>query len=800
MLTVAVVGPAIDNYSKTLQLKESDNAARQIYMAAQHRAQLLNMNGELESIVADMPDMYSLYSDLPASSIKLPPSVSGTNKYVTSTMLQSSNPADDVFKSLLPSTAIDPYCWKGFFLIAYDEQGQVVDVIFSRKAPDPGRVKYDYGWLNLEKEYLDITFPPVILHGRSTTFVGYYGSRINGVFPVSFDSSVEALPAPILSANNGQTYVVTAQVWSPTGLADTIQMVPTLEINGQEIKGNDALQNAGVVVSAPYKTALPTDAQYPLTAHMWTYTYDLTNVKNPGNGNFNFLTSVSGYVSPGVITKEALYFMGTSSSMSGNCLYANYTVTDNTHAVSLTTLRHLKNLSALKDAVTGSENQVAVKQLADIDCAEYSSSGTPVPFEPLTVPLLASYEGSNYTLRNLYIMKYDSDKVKNVGLFASISKTVAFKNLKVEYPRVTNTYDNAQVGVLAGNVDRGVTCENVRIERAQVMASGQSVRAGGFFGATGTLFNDGRSGGKASYTACSFINGSVRALDKYGSVGGFVGYNNCVATITQSRVCWEPQPEFTTGGTASERVKNAYSNMYYQLFRSIHGTNAARIIGTKAGGFVGYSRQDARFDNKCYAATSVSYPVFDDTYPGMCGSFVGQGEHGTQIDLANSWGNCLMWIRGQVTSMSDVSMASQVTMMNMGPSNILSDGKTMSYGSWWQPSALNTDFSFTVQPPNLTVQLPLSSVTTYTFSLVFNSPVSESCSFLAVSDKDGINVSTKWDVGSTPTCTIEVPQDAAAGTYTVTVICSYNNKEVSYATIPVVINAPATAAQVTEAP
>lgn len=122
LLAVSMV--AVVTYRDYLKISELDNAAREISMAAQNRAVLLDGRGSLERLTVK-EDGSNQLEDIEVS-VGDGESVTMDFYYISST--------DEAIKQLLPGETIDPALWNGQFYIVYEpESASVTDVFYAEK-------------------------------------------------------------------------------------------------------------------------------------------------------------------------------------------------------------------------------------------------------------------------------------------------------------------------------------------------------------------------------------------------------------------------------------------------------------------------------------------------------------------------------------------------------------------------------------------------------------------------------------------------------------------------------------------
>ena len=137
LLAIAMVG--VIRYIDVLKIAELDNAAREIYMAAENRAVLLSGAQRLDGLVPTGND----HKVNTAASSALPYDATGEsgetgNLYYVS----KADLATGTAKDLLADGSIDPALWDGDFYIVYDmTSGSVRDVFYAEKDKNAGKAE-----------------------------------------------------------------------------------------------------------------------------------------------------------------------------------------------------------------------------------------------------------------------------------------------------------------------------------------------------------------------------------------------------------------------------------------------------------------------------------------------------------------------------------------------------------------------------------------------------------------------------------------------------------------------------------
>lgn len=198
LLGVSIVG--VVAYVRHLQLKELDNAAREIFMAAQNRAILIGSDKVKKAAVkADDQNRIDHVEIIPSEGDE-------ATTQITVYYVHSSD--EETMKELLPREAIDPALWDGDFYISYEpESASVVDVFYSDDTlPVEGELAdfadFYMRWRKADKEE----------RMKSRPMIGYYGGD-------SAESGTAlSLRTPVIQITNDNDLQVQVTHWVPRAL------------------------------------------------------------------------------------------------------------------------------------------------------------------------------------------------------------------------------------------------------------------------------------------------------------------------------------------------------------------------------------------------------------------------------------------------------------------------------------------------------------------------------------------------------------------------------------------------------
>ena len=486
LLGVSAVGAVY--YRDYLEITELDNAARDIYMAAENRAVLLQNSGASVALL----------------------SAEGGGSGGTVTLSSAGDEAK--LADLLPTGTIDPALWKGDFRIIYDQAtGHVKEVFYAEAEKET--IPNDLEHL---EQFRGTRAARVALFRSGGTLVGYYGSEVGEAI------GTKPLPTPGVEVfiENGEELTLTVRYTLPEGLPAGVTATPSIKLY------------------YPTGSTTPIKSLEPvLTFSGNTATYEMVldslesgkQFKDLKSGLFSGLTDLGGdfTVNAGLTLAvptdpewidSAYYATGSDNSLFAKG--STYNTAGGTAKIA--NLRHLQNLCAnfseVGDGITKAE------QTADIDCrGAEEPPDTRYEFIPIENTNLTSYIGKysgkdgdvNTHINNLYVKQ----GVAAAGLFGKVTSGLEITDCRVCWTRpkalVGGTdYVYAVSGTNAGGLIGAVTGGTVKIENSfaatTVQGDGKSGKSGGLVGTQtgGTLTI------KNSYADC-YLSGT--------NAGGLVG-------------------------------------------------------------------------------------------------------------------------------------------------------------------------------------------------------------------------------------------------------------------------------------
>ena len=524
LLSLSAVAAAY--YRDYLKITELDNAARDIYMAAENRAVLLGGSGQLEKALSSGGAQTLAEGGEQQASV-----------YVAKDTAAS--------LGLLTGGAIDPALLNGQFYIVYDTASGAVTDVFYTEGPDIQDIHYALSIAgNRDKR----------MRPDSGPMLGYYGGEQEARTPYT------PLPAPevLVEVENGDLLKVHVTF-----------SVPDVALS---IVGNNWMHTAKQTVRLEYEGAAIPLMNYPtisfperhsssLSSAAVTHTWvldALDRADGVSGRHFYQLFSNSGMTFGGDFTVTAEIELSApgcrptsaSGSDTGNSLFAQRS---GGSAAQLENLRHLQNLDAATSRAGGKTSAV---QINDIDCR-----GTTIkdPLDPYGLYKFASIENPELTsfdagwtlqdganrrneITDLRVTK-DSAKVSGAGLFAKTAVGMTFTGVRLIDAEVTGSQNTAAAGALVGSAGSGSTFRDIRAVNVKAVCP------------------NGPAGGIA------------------GSVAGASGEQN-ENLFSDCRVYWEPEEgqDNLRSLLGSDQKSNPY-----QYGEILHGTNAGGLAGELSG-------------------------------------------------------------------------------------------------------------------------------------------------------------------------------------------------------------------------
>lgn len=515
LMALSAVGVA--RYKDYLDVTELDNAARDIYMAAENRVVLLQNSGAAAATLSTSASSGSSLATV---------NYGEGSEQKTAVVLSSTESATTLDK-LLPEGVIDPALRDGRFYILYDEDTRHVVEVF-----------YAEGAFGLTDENL-----PTLRADRSTRvsafrdksnsierLVGYYGSAAGDKI------GTKPLPTPGVEVfiDNGEELTLKVTYTLPEGLPTgvTVTCTPSVSLT------YDGTQKVDDLITGRPPVITGGDLANAASGSQVTYEWVLDSLEKDAGGNYikqfkdlgltglggDFTVTASLELKADGYIESSYYARDTDNS-----LFAKQTRDEDTAYIA--NLRHLQNLCAdfsnVRDGITGA------KQLNDIDCEKYyKNDGTTVldgayKFTPITNGNLTEYDGQNNHITNL-----TTTTSAAAGLFGTVSNDLKVLNTRVCWTKPENLvqladkptdYLYAVSGNSTGGMIGSITGGDVRIENSFAATTVKGTAAAGGLvgsktGGTLTIQN--------SYADCYLKAGADANASAAGLVGSGTGNAN----------------------------------------------------------------------------------------------------------------------------------------------------------------------------------------------------------------------------------------------------------------------------------
>lgn len=393
LLGISMVAAA--GYRDLLKITELDNAAREIYMAAENRAVLLSGARRLSS--------------------QLGPEAPNTQfDYVSRA---------SVSEELLPTGSIDPTLRDGDFYIVYDRKsGSVTDVFYAEDSLS-GLVGNNFAafydtWAKSRSDRLA---------QKNVMLVGWYNGQAAQGEDVELDIPEE--PTIKVMIENEEELTVTVEYTAPGPAALSVKL-GSIDLTGSTYSARKRGESTQTGVNG--------------TAYTCTWVLDSLTA-----GKFKELGTPGGnFTVTATIASPDSAFSPVSASDTNNSLFQEGSDSETAY---IKNLRHLQNLDSAFSGVTGKTGAV---QTADIRCKD-SETYKGYDFTPIYNAALKSYNGRANKIWNLYVSgtKFTGNDA-HAGLFSRTAggtgtQAMAFQNIRMVNASVTAA-DGCYAGALVG--------------------------------------------------------------------------------------------------------------------------------------------------------------------------------------------------------------------------------------------------------------------------------------------------------------------------------------------------------------
>lgn len=639
VILLAVSAVEVIKYMDLLKITELDDAAREIYLAAENRAVLLQNSGASVRLLGTKQ-------------------TAGTSP-ATITLSNKIDADKQKLAELLPAGVIDPALEKGYFYVLYDASSHHVTEVF------------------YAEEELKETKLEDLPKDRSGRLAYYRENKANHQLVGRYSSNLAAeiatkpLPTPgvEVSIENGNQLILTVKYTLPAGLPDDVTCKPEVTLN----YGTEAPVN---LLNSSFSSRLTKKDGKDITASGVTsaeYTWVLDSLEQDGSGNFikqfkglfsnpDDIAFGGDFTVTASLTLHADGYIDSSFSAqdSDNSLF-DTTSTDDTAQIA--NLRHLQNLDSDSSGAAGKKT---AKQCADIDCAAYM--GSKYEFKPIANNDLTSYDARRheeeetekrpYSINNLTVTTESATGKGGAGLFSSGGE-ITFQSILLDNPTVTSGKNAAgaphSAGALIGYCWGPATFDYCQVIDAKVNGSEGASYSGGMVGhinqskftnctVKGDTVIEGKNhtGGLvglvdwigSDFEKCHVINAQVTTSGVAGGLAGAtwsgtVNFKDCSAESLTVK---------STGGSYAGGLMGWVGNgvgtaTFTRCDVGTNGTNIS-VSGFQAGGILGNADGNAKLD-ECTVGkldSTGNVVIFGNTY---AGGLVGDSLFGNTFTLTN---------------------------------------------------------------------------------------------------------------------------------------------------------------------
>ncbi len=429
VVLLAVAIPAIITLRGNLKMRELDDTAREIFLAAQNSLTARKAAGTPTNLGEKDDNFADCY-------------------WLSST--------DDGAKTLLPAGSIEGVAAGNHYMICYNAKtATVLEVYYAEHSLDAGKIK--------NMDYSDHYTDPTHKTERRQEQIGYYNGG-----DLERGDIVSLLP-PLLTITNGEKLTVTVTVSGDKALEYTNANI-MLTVTVEELDQN------GAVVSEnrkEFSQISPINGKRELTLDSLTEGrfQDICKGITPGT-NIRVTATLSGPTT-GTAGGTTTYLSASSASAVTNSLYADRAVVNERDTLRVACARHLQNLAP---AVSGVPVEITQNYYAEQTAEITWPSG--LKFQPICNTALRAYNGNGNGIAGLNIDCSDAVQVtfehgsaggdRGAGLFAFV-ENAELTNIRLIDPVLTGSAGGTgHVGALAGVLRKST------VSRCQVYATGSA--------------------------------------------------------------------------------------------------------------------------------------------------------------------------------------------------------------------------------------------------------------------------------------------------------------------------------------
>lgn len=633
---------------RKLRLREMDDIARQIFIAAQNHLTVAEASGQWDyeklkndaSIIGPHNDLYTVYELIGESAEGPATDKKHDYRVITANTGTANGSAID---TILPFGAIDETLKGNRFIILYDAKTATINGVYYSEYD--GDLNFENVTNNIYTRYI---YPTDNRGGRlasaATRLIGWYGpGEAEGVDdnglkrPIVTVENLEALSLNIVDPNNKLVTNPKADESKQIKLvfkgktAGTAEFIVPIDESGHFNSDNFA---KNVASQSSLNDKLNHLWTGKMNANNWYYKIYLDSINVPG-GHFAEIFESSGFIAGDDITisvsvifngKESKATEVTTNSLFGSVSESNAMVLNGRHLQNLDSeISNVGKAASNPIAITGADirsdiawrdgedskdfenNYKNIGKTGTDDFSLYTGSestavqvykynnSTPKPehkFYSIENATLKTVNGNENTLSNFDIVENDTDK--NAGLFGSFAVTDSeISDLKLKNFTVTGT---GSAGALCGfskntEITKVLAYHEAQTGPTYVPGKDSLITGKVSGGLVGTM-----DGGKIEQSAAAvFVKATGTAAAD--NAGGLVGTCTGTVNITDS---------YTGGHTAGYTGSDIDLIGYYEDVTTdgVRGRYNVISAGGSAGGLIGSYAGGTII--RCYSTASAS--------------------------------------------------------------------------------------------------------------------------------------------------------------------------------------------------
>ena len=556
VILLGISAVAAFHYRDYLKITELDNAARDIYMAAENRAVLLGGSGQLDK---------ALGSDTAR------PLAEGGGEAESASVYFAKDQAVEL--GLLTGDAIDRALLEGSFYIVYDRSSGAVTDVFYTEGPEIQTIDDAF---DLAAQGRDARMRPP----EDGPMLGYYGGEQGARKPYT------PLPAPevMVVIHNEERLTVDVTFSVPDDAKSAVagnwmhnsEQTVTLDCGGREITLLSRDTNGVTTFARHFSTS--SNADHSSVTYTWIldaldssaekrhFRQLFTDTSLTFGGDFTVTAEIE-LSAPGRRPTSA------SGSDTNNSLFAERS---GGSVARLENLRHLQNLDKDTSGVAGKTSAV---QVSDINCRGTEPLAIYYPskheFTPIENDELLSFDAGWAAKKTGEADKETGEAAGKTGEADQETKKEPERRNEITDLKVTAASASGKPGAgLFAKTKDGMAFTGVRLIGAEVSAGG--ALADGSVPAAGALV--GAAGSGAAFQDIRVVNSKVVGSGPAGGVAGTVA--NGTNSFSDCWVYWEPEE-----GQSNLRslLGSDQENNPYKFDKIIRGTSAGGLAGKLSG-------------------------------------------------------------------------------------------------------------------------------------------------------------------------------------------------------------------------